>query len=835
MLPWRTGFRSHRRSRRKSAAPRSPFGQGARFLEPLDRRRLAIELLEDRRVLATFADAAPTLDLTLGTNEALGIVSNGTSYALTVTGGTWTGTDDANVIGNGTATLIVTPAGLVAFNTVSISDAGTGASVAFDDSGANAYLTNFTIGLHDSPALAGLTFNGTSSFGASNLDANVDTSIAVNSGADVSTTSGSITLEANQSFSIDAGRSQVASAGGDITISAGDMTIDGPITTGSTTAGIVTLEQGSTTTLAIDLGGGTTAGDLDLSDADLAEVTAGTLRIGRTGNSGNITVTAPVTTHAGYNTLSLLSGGTVSESGTGAISVTNLAVQAAAGADLSTNASDVGNLAFDTTSGNVQFSNTGPLTIASVAGLTTSSSGGTTTLGAAGPITFAVNTTSAGTLTATTTEPASETGPPEENITVNSGVTVESTTGDVDFTSGDGITVPAGATVKSDSGAINLVTGSGDNDADASTLLNGTLSGIVNLTYDMPANTTLTVDVSGGNLEIRNSLHVVVLSVPLASATSLTVDGSSGETLIIDNTVGGIVSVPTINFDNSTASNNQLQILGGAFTSATYDYASAHDGDVKLVSTAASTINYTNLTPILNTGTATDVAFNLPAGPSQALLEDSAGLVELHSLNATATFEDTTFAAPTGSLTIHRGNPADTLDIQTANLGSTLTVGSAGSPFATVTVTDPLTPDLGAGDLSIHANTIDVDAAINTTAGTTGNILFDEGSALNIAAGANIDAKGSVTQTGAGVVSIGADITTSNSPVSFAAAVTLSSPSVAIDTGTSALTFGGSVTGSGNNLTVTSNGTTTFDGNVSVNSLTASSTSGSTAFGPAVT
>ena len=69
--------------------------------------------------------------------------------------------------------------------------------------------------------------------------------------------------------------------------------------------------------------------------------------------------------------------------------------------------------------------------------------------------------TSAGTISTTTVETASETGtplpPPDDDITVNSGVTVESTGGNVDFTSGDSIVIQAGATVKSDTGSINLV------------------------------------------------------------------------------------------------------------------------------------------------------------------------------------------------------------------------------------------------------------------------------------------------------------------------------------------------------------------------------------------
>ncbi|HVX64613.1 MAG TPA: hypothetical protein VHC19_28590, partial [Pirellulales bacterium] len=150
-------------------------------------------------MLATFADNAPTLAITLEANDALQIASNGNTYALTLASGTWTGTNDANANVGG-STLTVTTLGQTAFSTgIHITDAGgTGASVSFIDSGFSAYVNNFTLDLHNSPAAPGLEFSGASSFGANTLDATVSTSIVLNSGADVSTSSGDITLKANQ-------------------------------------------------------------------------------------------------------------------------------------------------------------------------------------------------------------------------------------------------------------------------------------------------------------------------------------------------------------------------------------------------------------------------------------------------------------------------------------------------------------------------------------------------------------------------------------------------------------------------------------------------------------
>src|SRR5262245_34972523 len=83
--------------------------------QPLRRRgleRLCLEALEERLAPATFTEAGTTLDLVLGAGEKLGIVSNGPTYALSLTGGTWSGTDSANVSGNTSPTLTVTHAGI---------------------------------------------------------------------------------------------------------------------------------------------------------------------------------------------------------------------------------------------------------------------------------------------------------------------------------------------------------------------------------------------------------------------------------------------------------------------------------------------------------------------------------------------------------------------------------------------------------------------------------------------------------------------------------------------------------------------------------------------------
>ena len=156
-----------------------------------------------------------------------------------------------------------------------------------------------------------------------------------------------LTTGAGDTFTDDSANGVISNfsgtGGGNITISADNIVLNGKVDGG---AGIVTLQQATAVSArAINLGGATTAGELNISNADLAQVTAGILRIGRTDNTGNILVMAAVATQAGFNTLSLRTGGSITETGTGAISVANLAIDSFDDVDLSTNASAVSTLA----------------------------------------------------------------------------------------------------------------------------------------------------------------------------------------------------------------------------------------------------------------------------------------------------------------------------------------------------------------------------------------------------------------------------------------------------------------------------------------------------------
>lgn len=276
-----------------------------------------------------------------------------------------------------------------------------------------------------------------------------------------------------------------------VTLSFDDITINaavraGPLV-GSTQA--VILQPDASGFRSISLGG-EVVGQLSLTDTELNQITASLLRVGNASNTTSITLVASIAP-GNVDTLSLNAGlGAISEITVGEqadITVDNLALHAATGIG-SADDLDIAitNLAFSNTIlGEVLVTNSGALTINSVDDLATSSNvGGSVTLIASSPVTFAVNTTSFTTLTATSTDSAG-TG---DDLTVNSGVTLQSQAGAIVLQAGDNLVLSSGSNLLAAT-TVTLAADFGDTDPGVGTTI--TLSG----TMTAPAG----VQVNGGS------------------------------------------------------------------------------------------------------------------------------------------------------------------------------------------------------------------------------------------------------------------------------------------------------------------------------------------------
>lgn len=203
------------------------FSNSTRHRTISARRLLQAEVLGNRFVPATFTEAGQllALDLNIG-NETVAVVSKGTSYDLTLAGSNWTGSDSANVAGNGTSTLSVTASGIAAFTSgIAITDTAASTGVSFIDSAANAYFNIFTVTLNNGSI--GVNFSGSSAFGDSSLDVRTDRNIVLNSGSAIATISGSVSLTANKGGTANGNLSGIALAAAQIASETGSITLDG--------------------------------------------------------------------------------------------------------------------------------------------------------------------------------------------------------------------------------------------------------------------------------------------------------------------------------------------------------------------------------------------------------------------------------------------------------------------------------------------------------------------------------------------------------------------------------------------------------------------------------
>src|SRR5262249_43073355 len=157
------------------------------------------------------------------------------------------------------------------------------------------------------------------------------------------------------------------------------------------------------------------------------------------------------------------------------------------------------NLAWATGTGSIDLTNSGALTVTSVTAFGATVTGGSgfghASVKAQSPLTVASDIIMGGDVNLTTTAGAQPPPlpAPDRDLTVNGGVTVRSTGGNVNFTSGDSILIQAGATVRSDpalTGTVSLRAGAGDTDNDAVITANGTISA-ANIVLQVPGDIVL--------------------------------------------------------------------------------------------------------------------------------------------------------------------------------------------------------------------------------------------------------------------------------------------------------------------------------------------------------
>jgi nitrous oxidase accessory protein NosD len=207
--------------------PRRPSSSGLPTRAARHRRRLMIEALEDRRLLASFSYSGTSLTIGLDAETRLSVTSGGSgNYVLSLSGtDRFSGTDSTGLTGNGLATLTVTNA--LSLTSVTINNSVDATAVEFAGS-TGSYVDDFTVTL--SRIASGLVpaadFKGNTAFAeAARLSVTAPTISLVS--ASVSTTTGSLTLAGDTGAAVASPLTGLTISGSTVATAGGELTLTG--------------------------------------------------------------------------------------------------------------------------------------------------------------------------------------------------------------------------------------------------------------------------------------------------------------------------------------------------------------------------------------------------------------------------------------------------------------------------------------------------------------------------------------------------------------------------------------------------------------------------------
>jgi len=191
------------------------------------RRRLGVETLEDRRLLASFAYAGTALTVGLDAGTRLSITSSGAgNYALSLDNADkFVGTDTTGLTGNGLATLTVTSA--LSLTGVTIGNSVDATTVAFADS-TGSYVDDFTVNLARmaSGGVPAVEFKGNTAFAdAARLSVKAPTILV--SAATLSTVTGILSLVGDTGAAVASALTGLTISSSTVSTAGGQLTLGG--------------------------------------------------------------------------------------------------------------------------------------------------------------------------------------------------------------------------------------------------------------------------------------------------------------------------------------------------------------------------------------------------------------------------------------------------------------------------------------------------------------------------------------------------------------------------------------------------------------------------------
>ncbi|MBF0110372.1 MAG: filamentous hemagglutinin N-terminal domain-containing protein, partial [Magnetococcales bacterium] len=617
-----------------------------------------------------------------------------------------------------------------------------------------------------------------------------------------------VTLNSGYSLTAQAGRHITVNNGLTTTNAAIHLEADSPHSTSGAADGTGTLTIAATPGSLTTNGGSVTLIGADFSISGAISSGSGTISIGpsRSGTNGNLTIGSGALSLAELQKITSTGTVTVGKAttrGTDGSGTSSSSIQShtiTTDANLSLGSQTFGlkmdpstgiNLGSDFTLNNTHLELTAATTLTN--GVTVTSGGGNITFG--------------GTIDATTSEGQSLTlnaGTGDITLSGNVGTTVR--TGYLTIGNARNVTA-AGLTV----GGITHTSGTGTTQisgaVDASNTVNITSNGGLTLgsTLKIGGNSALKTDGGNGNMVFNGTINGAndsTQNLTLTAGTgNLTINGAIGNTTRLgDVTIetAGTVQTSGIKAKSITQSHGSGTVtFNGVIDSSTTLSVTANGG---ITFGSALTMN-NHFTLVTNeTGSGGDIQFN-------STIDGNKNLTLTAGSNGNITFAAAVGGnTRLGTLTINSAkntsvNGTMTLDTLTQLAGS-----------GTTTFSDTVTVH-GTSGLSLTGTNFVINGNVDTrTAAANGPMTLTNSGVSSIAANKTIDLDGSFTQNGAGSLSIGGNITTTNDTISFAKAITLTANTL-LSTGSGAgtITFGTTLDGTSGSETL---GLTAGTGNI---------------------
>ena len=183
----------------------------------------------------------------------------------------------------------------------------------------------------------------------------------------------------------------------------------------------------------------------------------------------------------------------------------------------------------------------------------------------------------------------------------------------------------------------------------------------------------ITIVSTGSDIKVTDSGGRLLYQGPLADGNDVTITGTTGtDTFVLDYSAGDPFTGGTLTVDGGGGSGDALRLAGGPVTTVTHTFVNNTDGSVMIVGPGVSgTINYINLSPIIDPVVKIDEIFNFTGGAETIILTDDPASGTDTSFIDSNLSESVTFFNPTSSITVNAGAGDD--DFTLASLDPAMT------------------------------------------------------------------------------------------------------------------------------------------------------------------